>query len=163
QVSFWLILLESKGGKLSGNVEALGNVSPTTISDVRVVGDLLEFTLKVQRGPTFAFQGKLPKAGGKKIFGSLARGTLMIPAVMAATTAKNSYEVEREVLVRTPNDPRVFGSVLNLIARAKEHKVPAKDVQEWVDTALRTAANYGPRWQLDLAPQLVDALLSTEG
>lgn len=163
QVSFWLIHLDNKGGKWSGTVDPLGKVPPTILSDASINSDLLEFTLKVQKGAAFSFQGRLPKAGGKKIFGSLARGTLMIPATMEATPAKNVFELERAIVVRTPNDPRVFGAVLDLIAQAKEHNVPVKDVQEWVDTALRSAENFGPRWQLDVAPQLVDALLSQEG
>jgi len=166
QVSFWLILFENKGGKLTGTVDPLGKIPPTTLSEARVSGDLLEFTLQVQMGPVFSFQGKIPKAGAKKIFGSLARGGtgvhLMIPAIMEAMPAKNAFEVERDIVVRTPNDPRIFSAVLNLIGQAKERKVAPKDVQEWVDTALRAAENFGPRWQLDLMPQLVEALLAKE-
>ena len=163
QVSFWLVLLENKGGKLSGTVESLNKVPPTTLEGAKVTGDLLQFSLKLPKGAqVFDFQGKLP-AGGKKIFGSLARGALMIPALLEQTPAKNSFELERDIVVRTPNDPRVFGAVMNLIAQAKDLKVAPKDVQEWVDTALRTAENFGPRWQLDLAQQLVEALLTSEG
>ncbi len=84
---------------------------------------------------------------------------MMIPAVMERTPAKNAFELERDILTRTPNDPRVFAAVLSLVSQAKEKKVPAKEVREWVDTALRAADNYGPRWQLDVAQQLVEALL----
>ncbi len=164
QVSFWLVAFDKdKEGKLTGSAEPLGKVPATTFSNAKVSGDLLEFTLTLQKGPTFNFQGKLPKAGGKKMFGSLAHGTLMIPAVLEATPAKNAFELEREIVIRTPNDPRVFAAVLNLIAQAPEQKVPAKDVQEWADTALRGAENFGPRWQQDVAQQLVEALLGKEG
>jgi hypothetical protein len=160
QVTFWLVILENKGGKLGGTVESLNKVPATTLSEAKVSGDLLQFTLKLAKGgQVFDFQGRLPKAGGKKVFGSLARGPLMIPAVLEQTQAKNSFELERDIVTRTPNDPRVFSAVLNLIAEAQERKVPAKDVQEWVDTALRSADNFGPRWQLELAQQMVEALL----
>ncbi len=75
QVSFWLLSLEDKNGKLTGTAEPLGKVPPTNLSDAKVAGDLLEYTLKVQKGPVFNFQGRLPKAQAKKILGSLARGT----------------------------------------------------------------------------------------
>lgn len=160
QVSYWLILFENKMGKLGGSVEPIGKVPPTALSNVRAAGELLRFTLKLERGPVFEFEGKLPRAGGKKIYGSLARGAAMIPAVLEATPAKNGFELERDLVVRNPNDPRVFAAVLGLVAQAREHKVPAQDVQEWIETALRTADNFGPRWQQDVAVQLVEALLA---
>lgn len=162
-VSYWLILFNNKGGKLGGTVELLGKVPDTTLHDAKVTGDLLEFTLKLSKGPTFHFEGKVPKAGAKKIFGSLARGNLITPAILEATPAKNGFELDRDMVIRTPNDPRVFETVVNLIGQAKEHKVPAKDVQEWVETVLRTADHFGPRWQLELAQQLIDTLLGEDG
>ena len=160
QVSFWLISLESKGGKLSGSAHPIGKVPPTALQDAKVSGDLLQFTLKLKNGPVFSFEGKLPKAGGKKIFGSLARSTQMIPVVLEATPAKDTFELDRDILLRTPNDPRVFAAVMNLLDKAKEKKVPAKDVREWVETTLRASENFGPRWQLDIAQRLVDVLLA---
>jgi hypothetical protein len=163
QISYWLVLLENKGGKLSGTVEPVGKVPPTAVTDAKIAGDFLRFTLRVENGPTFTFEGKLPKAGGKKMLGSLAQGASVIPAVLEATTARNAFELEREILVRTPNDPRVFATVVNLIAKAKGNKVPTKDVQEWVDTAMRTAENFGPRWQQEVSVQLVEALVKKSG
>src|SRR5262245_61345771 len=159
QVSFWLLSLESKGGKLSGSAEAIGRVPPTQLSDAKITNDLLLFTLKLKNGLVFNFEGKLPKAGGKKIFGSLSRSGNMIPAILEATAAKNAKELDREILVRTPNDPRVFSAALSLIGRAKEEKATAKEVQEWAETALRSAENYGPRWQLEMSTKLVEAIL----
>lgn len=159
QVSFWLLALEEKAGKLTGSAEPLGKVPPTALNDPKVTGDLLEYSLKVQKGPTFHFQGRLPKAQGKKILGSLERNDMMIPVIMERTGAKNAFELERDILTRTPNDPHVFGAVLSLVGQAKEKKVPAKEVRDWVDTALRSADNFGPRWQLDVAQQLVEALM----
>ncbi len=161
QMPFWLLSLEIKGGKLNGTVETLAGKVTTILMDAKINGDLLEYTLKLANGEMYSFQGKAPKAGAKKIFGSLAGGTLIIPAIMEATSAKTGFEMEREIVLRTPNDPRVFNTVLSLISQASEQKVPAKEVQEWADTALRSAVNYGPRWQLDVAQELVEALLMT--
>ena len=158
QVTYWLLSLEEKGGKLTGSAEPLNKVPPTALNDPKVSGDLLGYTLKVQKGPTFHFEGRLPKAQGRKILGSLERDGMMIPAFMERTLAKNAFELERNMLTRTPNDPRVFGAAVSLARQAKEKKVPAKEVREWVETALRSADNYGPRWRLDVAQQLVEVL-----
>ena len=48
---------------------------------------------------------------------------------------------------------------MNLLTQASEKKVPPKEVQEWTETAVRNAENFGPRWQIDVAQELVDALL----
>ncbi len=163
QVSFWLIHLESKGGKLTGTADPLGKVPPTQLGEAKIAGDLLQFTLRLKNGPVFSFEGKLPKAGGKKIFGSLARTGQMIPTILEATAAKTPFELDREILSRTPNDPRVFHAVLGLIERAKQEKATVKDVQEWAETALRAAVNFGPRWQLDMSMKLIEALLAEDG
>lgn len=162
-IPFWLISLEDKGGKLSGSAQVLGKIPPTQITDVKIQGDLLLFGVRLKNGVTFDFEGKLPKAGGKKIFGILSRGPQTMVAILEATPAKTSFELDREVLTRTPNDPRVFQAALNLIASAREKKVPVKDVQEWAEVALRAAANFGPRWQLDFSAKIIDALLAQEG
>jgi hypothetical protein len=157
-----LIQLENKGGKLVGKVDSLNKYWPTTMTDAKVTGDLLEFTMKDKKDRVYTFQGKLPKAGGKKIYGSLKLGPVMLPATLEATAAKNSFELDRDLVVRTPNDPRVFGALFSLIKQAGEHKTPVKDVQEWVDTVLSSAERFGPRWQLNYIQQTLDALLAAE-
>jgi hypothetical protein len=157
-----LIQLENKKGKLVGKVDSLNRFSPTTMTEAKVVGDLLEFTMKDKKGRVYTFQGKLPKAVGKKILGSLALGSAMLPATLEATSAKNSFELDRDLVVRTPNDPRVFGVLFSLIAQAQENKAPAKDVQEWVDAVLTSAERFGPRWQFRYTQQTLDALLTAE-
>src|SRR5215475_3448269 len=57
QVTFWLVILENKGGKLGGTVESLNKVPATTLSEAKVSGDLLQFTLKLAKGgQVFDFQ-----------------------------------------------------------------------------------------------------------
>ncbi|MCI0377918.1 MAG: hypothetical protein L0215_09945 [Gemmataceae bacterium] len=163
QVSFWLLHLESKGGKLSGTVESIAKIPPTRLEEAKTSGDLLLFTLRIKNGPVFTFEGKLPRAGAKKIFGSLARAGQMIPAILEATPAQNPAELDREILMRTPNDPRVFAAALSMIRNAKDNKATAKDAQEWAEIALRSGELYGPRWQLDVALKLIDALVEQEG
>jgi hypothetical protein len=156
--NLWLLRLENKAGKLSGAVEGLKGVPETAIADLSVVGDLLQFELRIPNVGKFQFEGKTPRAGAKKVLGSVTRESKTVPAYLEATAAKNGFELDREVLTRTPNDPRVFGAALDLIAAAKENKTPAKDVQEWLDTVQRSAEAYGPRFQLDYTMKLVEVL-----
>ena len=158
-LTFWLMTLEVKDGKLAASAETIApRVPPTKVTEARTDGDLLRFNLNLANGVTFRFEGKLPRAGGKKVFGSVTRGSSATPAFLEATGAKNAFELNQEILTRSPSDPRVFNTVLDLIGGAKEQKVAARDVQEWVDAVLRTAEGYGPTLQLDYSLRLLDAL-----
>ncbi len=156
--NLWIVRLENKAGKWTGAAEGLKGVPETKLDAVDVQGDLLHFNLRLKNGVAFQFEAKMPRAGAKKVFGSITRDGKSIPAYLEATAAKNSFELDREVLTRTPNDPRVFSILLDLIQQAKENNVPAKDVQEWVESVLRTAESYGPRFQLDFTMKLVEVL-----
>jgi hypothetical protein len=162
QLPLWLVTLESKGGKLTGAIEPLRKVPPSSLSDVKLTGDRLTFTIKLG-GQPFGFEGKLPQAGGKKILGSFSRGPQMIPAMLEATKATTAFEVDKELATKTPADPRAFTAVLDLIKQANAKKVDAKEVKNWVEKSLQAAENYGPRWQLETALRLADTLLAQEG
>jgi hypothetical protein len=167
-VPVWLVKLESKGGKLSGAVDGLRRMPAATLEDARVDGDRLYFTIKVKGrdgSQNFAFEGILPKAGGKKILGSIPWGDddALIPAQLELTTAKDSFEVEKELVTRSPNDPRVLSAVQELIAKAAERKVPVKDVQEWLEVAFKATDKYGPRFAQEIAMRYGVSLLNKEG
>jgi hypothetical protein len=156
--TLWLVRLESKAGKWSAETEGLKGVPPGVVSDVQVRNDLIQFQLRVGKEAIFQFEGKVPRAGAKKALGSITREGRSIPAFLESTAAKNAFELDRELLMRTPNDPRVFAAALDLIAGAKENKATVKDVQEWLDTALRTAESYGPRFQADYTLKLLETI-----
>lgn len=154
----WLLRLESKAGKWTGSVEALKGIPESALRELKVGDDLLHFELRVADRITFQFEGRTPRAGAKKILGSLTREGKSIPAYLEATAAKNTFELDRELVTRTPNDPRVFSAVVDLIQQAKDNKVAAQEVQEWLDSAQRTALAYGPRFQLDYTMRLLETL-----
>lgn len=160
--SFWLLHFEGSGEKLTGSVTSLKAIPPTKISAIEAKGDLLTFGLTLQNGIKFSFEGKMPRAGAKKIYGTIARGAGSIPVTLELTVAKNEYELNREMVLRTPSDPRVFAATLDLINDAKKEKVAAKDLQEWVDAALRSTEAYGPRWQTDFSIKATEALAKNE-
>ncbi|MBX9681536.1 MAG: hypothetical protein K2X38_22505 [Gemmataceae bacterium] len=160
--SFWLLHFEGSGEKLTGSVTSLKAIPPTKISAIEAKGDLLTFGLTLQNGIKFSFEGKMPRAGAKKIYGTIARGVGSIPVTLELTVAKNQYELNREMVLRTPSDPRVFAATLDLINEAKKEKVAAKDLQEWVETALQSTDAYGPRWQTDFSIKATEALSKNE-
>ena len=101
----------------------------------------------------------MPRAGGKKILGSVQRsGAPLNPAYLEATQAKNAFELKQEMVTRTPSDPRVFATLLDLVPLAAKEKVGARDLQEMVDGVLANAAAYGPTFHADFGVRLVDAL-----
>ncbi len=157
-LNFWLLKLEAKDGKLAGAADTIAKIPDTTVTNVQISGDLLTLTFKLANGVAFNFEGKLPRAGGKKILGSITRGSNSTPAYFEATQAKNAFEVNLDVLTRTPSDPKVFSTTLSLIAQAKDKKIAAREVQEWIDGVLKTSESYGPIWQTDFGLKLVTAL-----
>jgi hypothetical protein len=157
-VHLWLMHLEDKGGKLSGEATALKRVPASVLEEVRIQGDLLLFSVRLANKLVITFEGKLPSPGAKKILGSVSQGKVMFPAYLEATTAKNRFELDRDFVVRTPNDPRVFTIILDLLKSAKAEKAASKDVQEWVETVLKSSDAYGPRFHTDMSFKLLDAL-----
>ena len=159
-LNFWILDLDSKDGKLSGGVEPTRSGLPAgKINNPTVDGDLLRFALKLENGLELKFEGKLPRAGGKKILGSVQRsGAPLNPGYLEATQAKNAFELKQEMVTRTPSDPRVFATLLELVPLAAKEKVGGRDLQEMVDGVLANAASYGPTFQSEFGVRLVDAL-----
>jgi thiol-disulfide isomerase/thioredoxin len=158
QLNFWLLKLEVKDGKLTGSALSLRGVPPSKMGKVETKGDQLAFTISVA-GREFSFQGKLAKADAKKIMGSIRLGNRLIPAMLEASAARNAYELDKEFLARSPNDPRVFDLVLGLIGQAAKEKATVNEVREWTQLALKPSANYGERWQREFAIRLAETLV----
>jgi hypothetical protein len=167
QISFWLLHLDTnKDGKLAVSADPMRGAPKVKVDDVKFVGDTFQMklraTVRTQLGPEevqFEFEGRLPKPGAKKILGSLSQEGSTVPAVLEATTAKTVFELDRELVTRTPTDPKSLTAIFDLIKEAKENKVAAKEMQEWVDSSLKAADQYGPRFQLLHNRRLLDSLL----
>jgi hypothetical protein len=157
-LNLWIVRLDNKDGKWSAEAVPLEKVPATTVKEIKVGNELVEFQLHLANGASLQFEGKVPRPGAKKVLGSIKGESRAIPAYLEATAAKNIFEVKRELVTRTPNDPRVFDITLELIEAAKENQAAAKDVQEWVETALRSAESYGPRLQLDYLMKVIETL-----
>lgn len=160
--TFWLFHLDKdKDGKLTASAEVLKGAPRVELDNVKVDGDSIKMkvTLLTPQGKIpFDYEARLPKPGAKKIFGSMTQGGSMIPVIMEATSAKSIFELDRETLLKTPTDPRSFGAIIDVIDRAKDNKVDAKDLQTWVDGSLKTAEIYGPKLQISHHIRLLNAL-----
>jgi hypothetical protein len=159
-ISFWMFDFESKDGKLFGSVEPTKpSVPGGKISNLVADGDLLRFSLKLENGLELRFEGKLPRAGSKKILGSIqGTGIPLCPAFLEATQAKNAFELKQELVTRSPSDPRVFATLLEFVPMATKEKLGARELQEMVDGVLANSEAYGPTFHSDFGVQLVEAL-----
>ncbi|MFO0965557.1 MAG: DUF1223 domain-containing protein [Gemmataceae bacterium] len=160
QATLWLLHLEAKEGKVAGKATSLGGVPPTKLGEIKVTGDLFAFNLELPKAPPggINFEGRLPRPGAKKVFGTIKLGGKIMPATLETTAATDAYELNKEVVLRTPTDPRVFQAVVDLIGEAKAKKATAAEVKEWIDTVLKTGQLYGPRLLENLSGTLIPAL-----
>ncbi len=163
QYTLFLLKVVRKEGKLTGSTIPLRKLAPTALAKVESKGERFGFQLKIG-SQTWDFEGKLPQAGGKKIQGSfLLPNGEVFPAWLETTSATDAFELDRELLLRSPNDPRVFQAARRLFGQAPARKAPAKEVQEWLETAMRAAESYGPRWHLQTTLRLAETLVNQEG
>jgi hypothetical protein len=161
QTSFWLVRLDSKDGKLTASAEPLRGAPKVKVDEIKQSGDTLQMRLIANNGKqnvVVSYEGKLPKPGAKKILGSISFGGDTIPAVMEATSAKTPFEVGKEILTRTPSDPRALSAIFDLIDSAEKNKLTAKDLQELVDGSLKSGELFGPRYELGHKLRLLKVL-----
>jgi hypothetical protein len=166
QNSLWLVHLDKdKNNKLTVSFDPFKGAPRAKLEEVKQDGDTIKIkftgTVAGQGGSqqiSFDYEGKLPKPGAKKIYGSVSFGRTMLPAILEATSAKTIFEVDRDLVLRTPSDPKAFLAVLDLIDQAKDNKVEVKDLQMWVDGSLKAAEMYGPRFQLRHGSRVLAAL-----
>jgi hypothetical protein len=163
--TLWLLHIDSKDGKLTVTADPLRGAPKVKVEDAKLVGDSFQLKFRATIGGAggpqeivFDFEGKLPKAGAKKILGSFSEGASALPVILEATSAKNIFELDRDTVTRTPSDPRALVAIFDLIDRAKENKVAAKELQEWIDGTMKGADFYGPRYQAQFQLRLLEAL-----
>jgi hypothetical protein len=167
QIPLWIMQMESKDGKIKANLTPLMKAPKVEVIEVKLAGDTFtilmrgEITEEKQKASIkLEFEGKLPKPGAKRILGSLTFQGTTGPAILEATMAKNQFELDRDVVVKTPTDPKAFTIIFQLLKIAADKKVDAKDVTEWVEGSIKAAQQFGPRYagihQYRLLDHLVD-------
>ncbi len=166
QLPLWLFQIDTKGGKITVQADALKGSPRVKIADPVQVGDNLTMKILASVGMggaqtiVFHLEAPLPKPGAKKIFGSIvqAGSSNATPVLLEATNAKTVFDLNRETLQRNPADPRAFAAIFDFIEDAKENKLTAADLQEIIDTSLKASDLYGPRFSLRHQGRLLDAL-----
>jgi hypothetical protein len=176
----WLLKLEPKDGKIEARVEAAKGIQNSTVSDVRLKGNTLAFTINLGGFRSFAFEFHVGKGAPKRLLGSMQVGpTQMVVAKLEATTDTTlelkqgrpsgppSYEQAKELvaqlLAKSPDTPRAFDAGAVLFRGAKENMASAKDVKEWAYTLLKAAGRYGPRWEREISLRVARDLAAAAG
>jgi hypothetical protein len=176
----WLLKLEHKDGKLKGSVETAKGVPNSTVSDVRLKGDNLTFTIKLGGLRSFEFEFHVGKGAPKKLLGSMQVNPSQIVAARLEATTDTTIEMKppqppgplnyekakeliAELLAKSPDTPRAFEAGAVLFRGAKENMASAKDVQEWAETLLNAATRYGPRWQREVSLRVAKDLAAAAG
>ena len=166
QNSFWILHLASKDGKLKITATPLKGLPEVEVKEVKLSGDTINFAMtghlirgkdKVQIN--FDFEGKLPKPGAKRILGSLTFDGSTGVAILEATSAKNQFELDRELITRSPADPKAMNVLFDLIDNAAANKIDAKEVAEWISLSLKASEQFGPRLSSNFQIRLLDHLI----
>ena len=163
--TYWLLSFETKDGKLAGKVLAGDEEIPeTTLEDLKLTGDKLSFSLKVQEGRAFSFEGSVSKDNPKTIRGSLLLNQLL-PVVLEATTWKeiDKFEINKDIIAAGGNDLRFFEAVMDVLAKAGDKKAKPEEVRGWADKVSKAAEPFGLRFQREIALRTAKALVSQEG
>ena len=163
-LTLWLIKLESRSGKWTGEVLASDEerVGKATLTDVKVDPEMLHFMLK---GPRLSvpFEGKLPATATKSILGSVVLGSQTFPAQLEQTTVTSldSYALAKDALAKETG-PKAVNSATILLGQAGERKGEAGGGRGWAEKAFKSAEAYGPRYQLEVALRLARLLTQQE-
>jgi hypothetical protein len=172
-LTFWILKLESKDGKLQGTVVTSDkvNLPPTTLSEVSAKDGQLKFELKLQ-ATVINFTCKFPKGEAKKLHGIMSFLDQSLPVQMEATKLDTLKDVEaivpqgpkgtfkelKDAVAEKKDDIGVFAIAEALIAAAAADKVPAAQVKEMLAPVILAAADYSDvfqqNFQFDLAGRL---------
>lgn len=153
----WLVQLQVKDGKASGEATALNSQKPT-VRDVHVKDGQLFINFRAGNN-SLPFEGKLPAEGGKKILGTI-RVNQLTPAALELTGLKtlDAYDYYKEVVAQNTAGPELFDAALKLIGGAVKQKAKPEEVRSWAAKAAKAAAAYGSGWQLEIDVRLVEAM-----
>jgi len=165
----WVIKIEQKDGKWTGEVSKSEDVPPTTIDKLAVTGDTLSFNLKLasESGPAnFLFEIKVPKKEGAKLQGNVLLPNKSLQAVQLEKTAMtklDAFELNKEVLAKSPDSPEALKAGLDLLKEAKAKKATKDDVKNWAEKTVNAAEKYGPRYERYAVNRVAELLGGEEG
>lgn len=173
ETPLWLIRLQAKDGKWSGEVLAHGEEAPrAALSTVAVKDGTLRFTLKAA-DRRVNFEGKVPAADAARILGSAnlpvridGRIREVLQAVELRRTTLTGLEGDallKETIAQSKDNIAVLRAVGKLVRNAAFRRAKPEEVRGWVDRALKVSEPYGARFQQELLLNLVGALNEQDG
>ncbi|MBV9123221.1 MAG: hypothetical protein JO112_07690 [Planctomycetes bacterium] len=157
--ALWLVRLQSKEGKWTGEVLASDErMGKTSLTQVNVTPEELTFLLQGEQGQKFSFEGKPSEAG--KVLGSMKVGRQLFPAELDRTqlTSLDSFGLSKEVLATKKEGPDVIEAASTLLSQAADKKATAADVSNWADRAFHSSAAFGRRYQRNIAQRIAQLL-----
>lgn len=166
----WLLKIEDKDGKPVGTLTTAEEFGvPCTLKELHVKDKQLTFVLSINKEP-FEFRCQVPKAGAKKLFGSVDLQGRLFPIQLAVTDeekislknaappGKMGFDTAKETLTKSPDSGRVFEAIAVAIREAAEQKVAAAELRKWVETALEEGTRYGPAWRQENSLRVAELL-----
>jgi hypothetical protein len=177
QLTFWLVKLEDKDGKLSATVDASPKIPPTTIQNPVFSNGTLSFTLELG-GQALSFNLKpAAPSEGQRLRGTMQSQGGVVPVQLIATKegSAKGFEVEtaidipkggfkelKEEIAKRADDFKVFATAQVLALAAAREKVSAADLKAALAPVLTTARSYG-EWYREQLLQLARQTVSREG
>jgi hypothetical protein len=169
-LTFWSLKIEDRDGKLSGKLTpAEGFDAPTSLKELTYKEKVMTFVLAINEQP-FEFRCQVPKAGEKKLFGSVDIGGKRLPIQLEVTAdeklsvksggtpGKLGYDTAVETIKKTPDSGRVFEALDVVVRGAAAQKVKAAELGEWVQLVRKQAARYGSEWHQEVSLRTAEGL-----
>jgi hypothetical protein len=159
-LTFWILKVESKDGKLSGSVVTTDNnrinLPETSLGDLTFKDGQLQFELKLPN-LKIAFDCKVPKGEVKKLHGTMMLQGQTIPVQLESTKldtlkgteaivqpdAKGTFKELKDKLTKLQDDLGIFGLTDALVSAAATEKSSAAELKETLAPVLKFAADYG--------------------
>jgi len=174
-LTFWLLKLDAKDGKLTGSVDSAPKIPPTALQNTVIKGSTLAFTLELG-GQPLHFVLEVPKGQSKRLLGTITVDGFACPVQLLATKDATAKGFEPETTVKVPeggfkelkaevakrtDDLGMFALAHALISVAVDDKVPPADLKAGLAPVLQAARNYGD-WHRGLLLQSARQLASRD-
>jgi hypothetical protein len=157
----WLLKLEQKGGKWSGEVVAVAQGwSKTELEKLSVSEGMLRFHLKSST-LTLTCEVKLPRDGkASKLYGVATLRKRATPMELERTTLTSLEPIEqlREMFAKQALGHEAIQLSLRLLSQSEKLKAKPAEVRSWAEKAVKSADLYGPAFQRDVLLMVAQVL-----
>jgi hypothetical protein len=175
-LTFWLLKLDTKDGKLTGTVDPAPKAPQATIQNAALQDSTLRFTLDLG-GQPIQFALRVPKGDSKRLMGIMKFRDESYPVQLEATKDDNAKGFDAIGAVKIPkgdfkelkdevakhsDDLGVFAIARALVSAAIADKVPAADLKAALVPVFQAARNYGG-WDKEMLFQFARQVAGRDG